>query len=267
MPKKPAKNELPKISIVIPSFNKGSYIDQTLHSIFSQKYPNLEVIIQDGGSTDETLVVIKKFAKKYPTIINWISKKDKGQLDAINRGLRKATGQILTFINADDVYMPGALMGVGKQFLEYPESLWMTGYGNVIDPAGNVVAPLVTKYKNLLIDRNNYQLLLTVNYITQTATFISKKAYLKYGPFMGNKRYVMEYDLWLKLGKVQMPRVLKRNLASFRLAPEAISLSTFQEILKIDQKIAQKYTKNELILFLHTLNNLGRWGIGTFLTK
>jgi glycosyltransferase involved in cell wall biosynthesis len=107
--------DLPKISIVIPSFNKKKFIGATLESIFSQNYPNFEVIIQDGASTDGTLEITEKFAKKYPQVVNWESKKDKGQTDAINKGLKKAKGEILTYINADDIYIKGALKKVDHQ--------------------------------------------------------------------------------------------------------------------------------------------------------
>jgi glycosyltransferase involved in cell wall biosynthesis len=95
----------PKISVVMPSFNKASYIEKTLDSIFDQKYPNLEVVIQDGGSTDGTLEIISGFIQKYPKLIRLESKKDKGQLDAVNtKG--SAGGEIFTFINADDTIAP-----------------------------------------------------------------------------------------------------------------------------------------------------------------
>ncbi|MCL5409297.1 MAG: glycosyltransferase, partial [Patescibacteria group bacterium] len=95
---------LPKISIIIPSYNKSKYLTYTLQSIIDQKYPNLEVLIQDGGSTDGSVEIIKKFAKSNRKIIKWVSKKDDGQVKAINQGLRKASGEVVTFINADDVY-------------------------------------------------------------------------------------------------------------------------------------------------------------------
>src|SRR5438105_15536000 len=98
------KGEHLKISIIIPSFNKGIYIGKTLQSIIDQNYPNLEVIVQDGGSKDETAVIIKRYAKKNPKIFQWTSKKDNGQLDAIYKGLKKAKGDIITYLNADDLY-------------------------------------------------------------------------------------------------------------------------------------------------------------------
>lgn len=249
---------LPKISIIIPSYNKVTYIESTLLSIINQRYPNLEVIIQDGGSKDGTLEIIKRYANKFPKIFQWITKRDKGQLDAINKGFMKATGEILTYINADDIYKNGCLFAVGRHFKEYPNPLWVTGYGDIIDEEGNVISGLVTNYKNFLLNINNYSLLLVVNFITQSSTFISRKVYLQFGPFTGTKDYVMEYDLWLRIGKFRMPYLIKKNLSSFRLTTDNISTIASRELLKIDNQIVKKYTKNPLFLALHKFHNLGR---------
>lgn len=257
----------PKISIVIPSYNKADYIEYTLQSIVDQKYPNLEVIIQDGGSTDGTLEKIKAFRCKCPEIIKLVSKKDNGQVDAINKGCRKATGEIIAYINADDVLKDGTLLLIAESFSNDPDCLWITGFGDIIDDSGKVVSSLVTKYKNLLLQWNNYQILLIVNYITQPATFITRKAYEELGPFTGTTKYVMEYALWLKIGKVKMPKVIKRNLASFRLTTDNISSTSFKELLAFDYQIAKMHTDNPLILWFHLLNNWGRIGLISILNK
>ena len=253
--------KFPLISIVIPSYNKAPYLAHTLNSICTQRYPNFEVIIQDGGSTDGSEEIIKDFAGKYPKIIRWVSQKDNGQVDAINTGLQKAKGEILAYINADDVYYQGAFLSVGKVFLEEPETLWVTGYGDIIDNQGRKISSLVTIYKNIFLRLNLPFFLLVFNYITQPATFFSRKAYLKHGPFSGTRNYVMEYDLWLKLSKLSMPRVIRRNLASFRLTTDNISATSFNDLLALDYGIARKYTGNYLILVFHYLHNLARIGL------
>lgn len=252
------RKNLPKISIVIPSLNKVAYIEATLRSIINQGYPNLEVIIQDGSSSDGTVEIIKKYAKINPKLFRWESKKDKGQVDAINKGLKKATGELLTYINADDVYKDGALLEVGQHFRKHQNTSWITGYGDIIDKDGKVIARLVTSYKNFLLDLNDYSLLLIVNFISQPSTFLSRKAYEKFGPFTGTTNYVMEYDLWLKLGRDQMPLVIKKALSSFRLTNNNISAISAKELLKIDNQLVEKYTGNGLFLALHKLHNLGR---------
>jgi len=249
---------LPKISVVIPSYNAEKYIRQTLESIFKQNYSNLEVIIQDGGSRDETVAIIKKFAQKYPKKIKWVSQKDKGQLDAIKKGLKKATGEILTYINADDIYQKEALLKVGEYFAEHTDTLWLAGKGDIINEQGKSRNSGVTSYKNLLLKINCYWFLLIVNYLVQPSVFLSKKAYQKFGPFQGEGRIIMEYGLWLKLGKVKMPVVLDEHLSSFRLTSSNFSSTQYKKLLKADFGIAQEHTHNPIVLWLHKLHNWAR---------
>lgn len=258
---------LPKISIIVPSYNMEKYIGETLDSVVSQKYPNLEIIVQDGGSTDGTVGIIKEFAKKHPKIINWVSKKDKGQLDTINKGFRKATGDILTYINADDVYKKNALLTVGKYFVRNSKTFWLAGKGDVIDENSKKFSTLITKYKDFLLSINHYSLLLMVNYLTQPAVFLTKEAYQKYGPFKGTKKFIMEYDLWLRIGKQEMPTIINDYLASFRLTTGNISATQFKDVLSQDFRVVRKYTNNFFILLLHRLHNWGRVLIVKFLKK
>ena len=257
----------PKISIVIPSLNKARFIEETLASIFSQDYSNLEVIIQDGGSTDGTLEIIKKYASKFPKIIFWESNKDKGQTEAINKGLEKATGEIFTYLNADDVYRKGALLKVGTYFARHPRALWVAGRGETVDKKGRIIFSLVTNYKNFLLSQNRYELLLMVNYLMQPSVFISKKAFHKYGPLIGTEIGVMEYDLWLKIGEDEMPEIMDSTLSSFRIYQGSISTKNFKKMLLSDEKTAEKYTQNPLILLLHYLHNVGRTVAAEFFNK
>lgn len=113
-----------KISIVIPSYNQGNFLEETFQSIIRQDYPNVEIIVMDGGSTDNTVEVIKKYEKH---ITYWQSKKDNGQSDAINQGFRKATGDYVTWLNSDDVLLPGALQKIAKYIERYPDVNWFLG--------------------------------------------------------------------------------------------------------------------------------------------
>lgn len=247
-----------KISIVIPSYNKVKYIEKTLDSIVSQSYQNFEVIIQDGGSTDGTLDVIKKFAKRYPKLISYLSGKDGGQLDAINKGIKKAKGEIITYINADDEYVDGAFEAVAGYYVENPNALWFAGKGIVIDENDNEIARLATVYKSFLLLHATYYLLLTTNFLMQPSVFITRKAILKYGMFTGTKFSVMEYDMWLNIGKDQMPVVINKVLGKFRLTKESKTGLKSEVLLKQDEKIVKKYSSNILILLLHKVHNLGR---------
>ena len=257
----------PKISVVIPSYNKVRFIGQTLNSIIIQKYSDLEVIIQDGGSTDGTLEIIRRYAKKYPEMIKWESKKDKGQLDAINIGMDKAKGKILTFINADDVYESGAFNTIAKAYMEDPDALWFAGRGRVINEKDREIAKGATWYKNLFLVFNSYFFLLTLNYLMQPSVFITRQAWQKFGPFVGTSNFVMEYELWLNLATMSMPVVIDKNLSYFRLSGDNISSTLFKNTLNEDLKIVKKYTQNPLILLGHRINNWGRVLMINFLRR
>lgn len=116
-----------KISIIVPSFNQGQFLEDTLQSIFNQQYTNIEIIIMDGGSKDNSVEIIKKYEER---ITYWQSKKDNGQSDAINQGFRKATGDIVTWLNSDDVLLPGTLYWVDHFAKKNPRIKWF--FGNVL---------------------------------------------------------------------------------------------------------------------------------------
>lgn len=248
--------EPPLISIVIPSYNKAKYIQKTLDSIVSQNYQNFEVIIQDGGSNDGTLDVIKKYSIKYPKYIKYESKRDGGQLDAINKGLKKAKGDIVTFINADDVYEDGAFESVVGHYIENPDALWFVGKCKIVNEKDDEIAKFWTICKNILLKLNSYfLLLLTSNYMSQPSVFMTKKAYQKYGPFSGNKKFVYEYDMWLTIGKVAMPSVINNYLSKFRISEDNKVSVYYNELFKYDEKVVKKHTKNIIVFLAHKLNN------------
>jgi glycosyltransferase involved in cell wall biosynthesis len=164
--------EWPKISIITPSFNQGAFIEETIQSVLSQEYPNLEYMIVDGGSTDDTLDILHKYQDQ----LTWISEPDRGQVDAINKGLKLASGEVLAYLNSDDLYLPGALRKVGAYFAEHPQAEWLTGYCRNVDGEGQPIRGLIRAYKNFWLSRPSYRVLLVLNYIAQARRiFVPRK--------------------------------------------------------------------------------------------
>lgn len=147
----------PRISIVTPSYNQGKYIEETILSILNQNYPNLEYIIIDGGSDDETLSIINKYNDR---LSYWISERDKGQADAINKGLKLCTGQIFNWINSDDLLAEGALKNIAINFIQNPDAKVIAG-GCAIIISKEIVEYEYNKqdltFKGLISERSNFQ--------------------------------------------------------------------------------------------------------------
>ncbi len=247
--------EWPTLSIVIPSYNKAPFLGRTLDSILAQDYPGLEILIEDGGSSDGSVDLIRRYAREHPEVIRWVSERDEGQLDAINKGLRKASGELVAEIDGDDVYRPGAFRRAAECFRARPGCLWAVGKGGVIDAADRPVMGTVTAYKNLLLRLNRKSLLHAVNYIVQPAVFFRRSVFESTGYFTGNRRFVMEYELWLRLAELQMPAVIPEYLADYRLTLGTISSTQAESLLAEDFALARRYTRNPAVLGMHRLHN------------
>ena len=123
----------PRLTVVTPSFNQGRFLEATIRSVLLQGYPNLEYMVIDGGSTDESVEVIRKYE---PWLTYWVSEKDQGQAHAINKGMVRSTGEILAYLNSDDIYDEGALRRVGEHFVQTPECRLLVGATKLLTPDG-----------------------------------------------------------------------------------------------------------------------------------
>lgn len=212
-----------------PSFNQGQFIRATIDSVLSQNYPNLEYIVMDGGSTDDTINILKSYGRR----LRWISRKDKGQTDAINQGLRRSTGEVMAYLNSDDIYLPGALRAVGEYY-ERTHADWMTGDCLVIDVLGHVSRGnwLISGYKRFLMRiYSPTTLKIFDSMLPQPSTFWSRRAYQTVGEFNPTYRYVMDYDYWLRMSSHFIPQDLHLTLSGFRSQPDSKSETSRSKLM------------------------------------
>ena len=239
--------DLPKISVVTPSLNQGNYIERTITSVLGQGYPNCEYIVIDGGSTDGTIEILKKYEKH----ITWISEKDSGQSDAINKGVQMSTGEIFGYLNTDDTYETGTLNRVAEVFANNPSVMWLTGKCRIVDEDDREIRRIITRYKNFLLNHYSYRVLLVANPISQPATFWRKKVTEEYGSFDVNEHLAMDYEYWLRIGKKYSPRIIDEYLARFRVYRASKTSSARLETLKQELSVSHKYSRSAFLNLLH----------------
>jgi len=222
-------NLLPKISIITPSFNQGKFIEETIRSVLLQNYPNLEYILIDGGSTDDTLEIVDKYKR-------WISYfqtgPDSGQADAIARGFEKATGEILAWINSDDRYQPNALLRVAKFFDEYNDCVFGNGDVNYIDEGGRLISRIYAIKPNPFITSN-----IGVHGWPQPGCFWRKSTYEMVGGIDRNLQFCMDRDLFIRLAHAgKAKRIPGGPLADFRIHGNA-KTSRWKSVAQVENKL------------------------------
>jgi glycosyltransferase involved in cell wall biosynthesis len=237
----PNPNKYPLISVVVPSFNQGQYIEKTLLSILGQGYPRLEIIVIDGGSTDNTVEILEKYSNQ---LFYWHSKKDNGQADAINQGMQMSSGDILCWLNSDDMYLPGTLLAISEHFREKLDEYHLVyGAAVVINESGNKLQGAAANTASFDPIKLTY-----FDYIVQPSSFWTKKLWAKVGELDINYKYVLDWDWFIRASKI----------ATFEYIPHFYSVCRFhpfhktsnggeerrEEILDIVNKFASDYWKN-----------------------
>jgi glycosyltransferase involved in cell wall biosynthesis len=207
VPPRPDEVAWPRISIVTPSYNQGAYLEETIRSVLLQGYPNLEYWIMDGGSTDYSVEIIRRYE---PWLSGWVSEPDEGQSHAINKGLERASGDLLAYINSDDLYLPGALHAVAGYHLQHPSAGLLYGQCQVIDPEGTLLGMLPAHHTSArrMIERGDY--------CPQPATFWTRAAMEVVGNFDPSLNYAMDYDYFIRIARGFPLVYLPVPLAAFR---------------------------------------------------
>lgn len=210
-------SSFPKISIVTPSYNQGQYLEKTILSIINQKYPNLEYIIIDGQSKDRSLQIIKKY-QKYLKF--WQSQKDSGQADAINIGFRHATGDIMCWLNSDDILLPHSLHLIGQLFSQFPKLEWLTSQSIIINQSDQIIQTGPHSGRSSLLLRLGLYHGKCLGFIPQEGTFWRSSLWKKSNSQLLNKNYCLDYHLWRHFAKFSPLVTLNAPLAAFRHHPE-----------------------------------------------
>lgn len=242
---------LPLITVITPSFNQGQFITQTIESVLSQKYPNLEFIIIDALSTDNTLAVLNEYKGQFQLI----REKDNGQTDAINKGLRLATGEVVCWLNSDDYFLPGSLLTVGNYFAENTDRLWLVGDCLIVDEVGQQIQQPIRWYKRLLRLLPSMFYLGLTNAVCQPATFWRRSVHNQLGYLDESLNYTMDYDWWMRLNSIQSPMVLNDTISAFRIHKLSKGGTQYESQFKEDYFVFKRHFPSKLIGFFHSLHN------------
>jgi glycosyltransferase involved in cell wall biosynthesis len=221
----------PKFTIVTPSYNQAHYLEETIQSVLAQGYPNLEYIVVDGGSKDNSVEIIRKYEKH---IAWWVSERDKGQTDALNRGFAKATGDVLGFINSDDTLKPGALKHAARHFEQGHQ--WIVGWVEFVE-GDDANFPQVWHPYEKVSDW------FVTNPIPQQGTFWARKLWEKHGGFRDDLQLVFDYEFWLRLrfkARVE-PHTVRRCMATYRLHPGSKTCSQSSMYTPENERVRAEY--------------------------
>jgi len=229
-----------KFSIITPSYNQGKYIESTINSVLNQTYKNYEHIIFDNKSTDNTIDILKRYKH-----LKWVSEKDSGQTDAINKGLKKASGDILCYLNSDDMLLPDSLKYVAEYFSKNKDIDILYGNCILIDIEGNKIKTRKSEDFNL-----KRLLYLGYSYIQQPSTFFRKSVVKDVGYFNENLKYAMDYDYWIRAAKSnKVLKYVNKNLSSMRIHKKAKTFSDNKEMYVEAFNVSKKYGGNKLIRY------------------
>ena len=233
-------NTVPRVSVIMPSYNQATYIERSILSVLNQNYPNLEFIIIDGGSTDGSVDIIRKY-EEY--LYYWVSEKDRGQTHAINKGLKVATGELMGFQNSDDIYMPKAFEQIAEAYAKHPSAGVIYGDFFHVDERDNILD------EQVLIKACCWIQVFHGPQIHNQAAFWKRWVYEKVGPLNESLRFDMDYEYFCRILCYAIPTVhLKLHIGGFR-HHDKTKTSTLKHISKKELKEVSEYYRRKESLF------------------
>lgn len=223
----------PRISLVTPVFNSVKYIEQTIQSVLSQNYPNLEYIIVDGGSTDGTIDVIQQYQDR---LTSWISEPDNGMYDALNKGFARTTGEIMGWISATDQYHVGGLAVVGSVFRDLSQVEWITGRATGFNEAGMTTVVLDIPHWS------RFRFLAGANrYIQQESTFWRRSLWQRAGSRVDDsRRYAADFELWVRFFRHAQLYPVDALIGGFRAHGDSLGLQDMDRCHRIQQEMIEE---------------------------
>jgi glycosyltransferase involved in cell wall biosynthesis len=241
----------PKLSVITPSYNQGQFLEETILSVISQGYPNLEFIIIDGGSTDNSIQIIKKYE---PWISYWVSESDRGQGHALNKGITKATGEFLFWLNSDDICLPGSIQKTMETFQQSREAKLVIGQAYIINEHNEIIGELRSRYsswEDLVIDPRNS--------IRQVSSFFSRSLFSELGMINENLHIAMDTDLLVRFTQFNKPIIIEDYIAAYRTHSEA---KTYTQILKgyaETDRVREKFLIDKILLKKYQFRSAKNW--------
>jgi len=194
------------VTVVTPSYNQGRFLESAIRSVVEQNYPGLEYLVMDGGSTDESVDILRRDERQ----LTWVSERDAGQSDAVNKGFRRARGDVVSWLNSDDAYLPGAICKAVEFFERNPATAMVYGDADCIDGSGQLLGPYLTQYFDL-------QHLALSSFVCQPTVFMRRQALAEVGWLDPRLHFTMDYDLWMRLGRKYPVAYLPEKLAWYRV--------------------------------------------------
>ncbi len=227
-----------KLTIITPSFNHAEFLAQTIDSVLAQTVNvDLDYVVLDGGSSDGTIDLLTNYSDH----LRWSSQPDNGQVDAINRGLRAATGDVIGWLNSDDLLLPGSLQRVASAFLKSDSTQWVFGDCIIVDRQGKEIRKRVSAYKRFQAQRYSRERLLVSNFISQMTVFWRRDLIDKVGLLDESLPLAFDYDYWLRLANVCDPVYIDAPQAAFRWYTTSKSGGNIKEQCREDEIIAKRH--------------------------
>lgn len=219
-----SSEEWPRISIVTPSYHQAPFIERTLRSVLEQDYPHLQYLVFDGGSQDATVEILERYQRHFPGILSYVSEKDRGQAHAVNKGWRRAEGEILGWLNSDDTYEPDSLAAVAASFRRSPSLDWLYGCANYIDSDDAVLAAYPTRLDF------DWQALAHDCFICQPTAFLRRRVTAQGLWLDENLQTCMDYDFWIRIGRRFKATGLDIQLANSRMHDDNKTLGQRKQV-------------------------------------